>query len=301
MPEPSDSLEQLLPQWQTRIEQVLTRWLPSEARYQDAYHEAMRYASLNGGKRIRPALVYATGLATEQALDTLDGVACAVEMVHVYSLIHDDLPSMDDDALRRGKPTCHIQFGEAIAILAGDSLQALAFEVLSTDPAMQADPSTRLAMIRTLANASGYLGMAGGQAIDLAAVGHTLTLEQLERMHRFKTGALIHASIGMAALNAPGLAAEQKTRLQRYADAIGLAFQIRDDILDIEGDTETLGKQSGADQALEKPTFPGILGLAQSKQRLRALQQEALDALTPFGPAANALRGIADYIVERIH
>lgn len=295
------NLADLMPGWLDRIEDRLKHWLPRAPRHNGAYHQAMRYAALGGGKRIRPCLIYATGLATKQNLDALDGIACAVEMIHVYSLIHDDLPCMDDDDLRRGKPTCHVRFDEATAVLAGDSLQALAFKVLSSDPAMTDNPKIRLSIIETLATSSGYQGMAGGQAIDLAAVGKTLTLAELEEMHIYKTGALIRASVDMAAMNQPELSTEDRQNLTRYAECVGLAFQIRDDILDVEGDTETLGKQSGADAALCKPTFPGIIGLAHSKMRLNDLHGEAVDALSNFGPEANPLREIADFIVARIN
>lgn len=301
MTEAPSSLSTLMPEWLARIESQLETWLPHAPRHHGDFHEAMRYAALGGGKRIRPCLIYATGLATSQNLDALDGIACAVEMIHVYSLIHDDLPCMDDDDLRRGKPTCHIQFDEATAVLAGDSLQALAFKVLSIDPAMTADPGIRLNIIETLATASGYQGMAGGQAIDLASVGKELSLAELEEMHIYKTGALIRASVDMAAMNQPTLEPDLAAKLNRYAECVGLAFQIRDDILDVEGDTETLGKQSGADAALSKPTFPGIIGLAYSKMRLSDLHSEARDALSSFGPEANPLREIADFIVARIN
>lgn len=297
----AEPLTTAMPQWLARVEQCLEGWLPHAPRHSGDFHQAMRYAALGGGKRVRPCLIYATGIATQQDLAQLDGIACAVEMIHVYSLIHDDLPCMDDDDLRRGKPTCHIKFDEATAVLAGDSLQALAFKVLSTDPDMTSDPQIRLNIIETLATASGYQGMAGGQAIDLASVGKNLTLEELEEMHIYKTGALIRASVEMATMNKPELSPGQARNLTHYAESVGLAFQIRDDILDVEGDTETLGKQSGADAALSKPTFPGIIGLAHSKMRLRDLHSEALDALSSFGEEANPLREISDFIVARVN
>ncbi len=298
---PPTRLDTVMPQWLARIEDRLTHWLPPRKRYNARFHEAMRYSTLGGGKRIRPLLIYATGVATGQDLDQLDGPACAVEMIHVYSLIHDDLPCMDDDDLRRGKPTCHKAFGEATAVLAGDALQALAFKVLTTDPAMTDDPAIRLKMIATIATAAGYQGMAGGQAIDLDSVGKKLTLIELEEMHIYKTGELIRAAVNMAASNRPDLDPVLARGLNRYAECIGLAFQIRDDILDIEGDTKTLGKQSGADQALGKPTFPDIIGLSESKARLRELHQQALAALDGFDERADILRDIANYIVARIH
>ncbi len=294
------NLQEVMPTWLARIEDRLAHWLPRPSRYNRNFHQAMRYSTLDGGKRIRPLLMYATGLATHQNLDELDGPACAVEMIHVYSLIHDDLPCMDDDDLRRGKPTCHKAYGLATAVLAGDALQALAFRILATDPDMTSDSGIRLNMIATMATAAGYQGMAGGQAIDLDSVGKKLTLVELEEMHIYKTGELIRAAVNMAAMNNPDLEAARAKGLNRYAECIGLAFQIRDDILDIEGDTETLGKQSGADQALGKPTFPDIIGIRESRDKLRELHQEALDALADFGNEAAVLRDIANYIVERI-
>ena len=293
------TLETVMPQWQARIESVLERWLPPADRLPASLHQAMRYTTLEGGKRIRPLLVYAAGLATGQSLEALDGPACAIEMIHAYSLVHDDLPCMDDDDLRRGKPTVHKAFDEATAVLVGDALQARAFEVLTLDESMNPDSGVRLAMILNLAQASGSHGMVGGQAMDLAAVGRSLSIAELEAMHIHKTGALIRASVAMATLNLPEMDWQQVHALDHYAKCIGLAFQIRDDILDIEGDTETLGKQSGADKALDKPTFPGILGMAESKAKARELHQQALDSLSIFGSEAVVLREIADYIVMR--
>lgn len=286
---------------QERVEQNLDRWLPAAMIHPAHLHEAMRYAVLGGGKRIRPLLVYATGGALGVENTALDGPACAVELIHVYSLVHDDLPAMDDDDLRRGKPTCHKAFDEPTAILAGDALQTLAFYVLAHDPAIQVNATARLKMIETLALASGSRGMAGGQAIDLAAAGRTLTLGELEDMHIHKTGALIRASVALGALNKPEIDPDIFNRLDRYAKCIGLAFQIRDDILDIESDTATLGKTQGADIARDKPTYPALLGMAEAKQRARDLHQEALDCLGTLGEHADPLRGIAEYIVERIN
>jgi farnesyl diphosphate synthase len=245
-------------------------------------------------------LVYATGQALGVSPGELDGPACAVELIHAYSLIHDDLPAMDDDDLRRGKPTCHRAFDEATAILAGDALQALAFYILAHDPAMPDNPTARLAMIEHLALASGSRGMAGGQAIDLASEGQQLDLAELENMHIHKTGALIRASVRLGALSAtPG--AEQLDALDHYAKCIGLAFQIRDDILDIEGDTETLGKQQGADIARNKSTYPALLGLDEARQHARELHEEAVGRLALFGDEADPLRWLSAYIVERGH
>mgnify|MGYP001611321704 CR=1 FL=1 len=296
-----NTLEKVAPQWLQRIEAALDEWLPPAERHPVKLHEAMRYSTLDGGKRIRPLLIYATGMVSGQPIKELDGPAVAVEMIHVYSLIHDDLPCMDDDDLRRGKATCHKAFDEATAVLAGDALQALAFHVLTNDTRMAADADTRLAMIRSLTTAAGSRGMAGGQAIDLDSVGKTLNIAELETMHIYKTGALIRASVNLATLGATSLDERQRRSLDHYAKCIGLAFQIRDDILDVEGDTEVLGKPSGADQALDKPTFPGVIGLDASRQRATELHAEALDSLTGFGEEANVLRDIADFIVERIN
>lgn len=294
-------LKTLMPLWQDRIENVLEQWLPATTRFPATLHEAMRYSSLDGGKRIRPLLIYATGTATGQDLSQLDGPACAIELIHAYSLIHDDLPCMDDDDLRRGKPTCHKAFDEAMAVLAGDALQALAFQILSCDPAMTENATLRLSMINSLSRAAGSKGMAGGQAVDLASVGTQLQIAELEAMHIYKTGALIRASVRMATLNAPDLDEDVVTRLDHYSKCIGLAFQIRDDILDVEGDTEILGKQAGADMELEKPTFPGAIGLQASKARALELHAEAIDSVSILGDQADVLREIADFIVDRIH
>jgi geranylgeranyl pyrophosphate synthase len=284
-----------------RLERSLEHWIPAARTHPARLHEAMRYAALGGGKRVRPILVHAGGQAMGAAASSLDGPACAVELVHVYSLIHDDLPAMDDDDLRRGKPTCHKAFDEAIAILAGDAMQALAFQILATDPQMIADPARRLRMIELLARAAGSRGMAGGQAIDLGAVGRVLDIAQLEDMHVHKTGALIRASVLMGALSADAVDETRLEQLDRFAKCVGLAFQIRDDILDVEGDTETLGKTQGADQALNKPTYPALIGLDASREEARHLVDQALAAVEGFGAEADLLRWIARYIVERIN
>jgi farnesyl diphosphate synthase len=284
----------------SRVETALDHWLPKGGITPPALHQAMRYSVLEGGKRVRAVLAYATGQALGVSPGELDGPACAVELIHAYSLIHDDLPAMDDDDLRRGKPTCHRAFDEATAILAGDALQALAFYILAHDPAMPDNPTARLAMIEHLALASGSRGMAGGQAIDLASEGQQLDLAELENMHIHKTGALIRASVRLGALSAaPG--AEQLDALDHYAKCIGLAFQIRDDILDIEGDTETLGKQQGADIARNKSTYPALLGLDEARQHARELHEEAVGRLALFGDEADPLRWLSAYIVERGH
>jgi len=297
------SLTSLLETYQTRTEQALAHWLPAAKLNPSRLHEAMRYTSLNGGKRVRPLLVYLTGQMLGANPGTLDGPACALELIHVYSLIHDDLPAMDNDELRRGKPTCHIQFDEATAILAGDALQSLAFYILAHDPAMVADAGQRLTMVETLALASGSRGMAGGQAIDLAAVGlginDGMNLTELENMHIHKTGALIRASVKLGALSQPGVTSAQLEKLDHFANCMGLAFQIRDDILDVEGDTETLGKPQGSDQARNKPTYPALLGMAEAKRRADELHQEAIHSLTDWGETAQPLRDIAEYIIHR--
>ena len=285
--------------WQDRIETVLDSVLPAAATHPPRLHEAMRYSVLDGGKRMRPLLVYAAGEALGIAQAHLDIPAAAVELIHVYSLVHDDLPAMDDDDLRRGKPTCHKAFGEALAILAGDALQALAFQTLGQDPAMTPDPNLRLRMIGILAQAAGSRGMVGGQAIDLAATGRELSLAELENMHIHKTGALIRASVLLGALSQPATDPALLERLDRYAKCIGLAFQIRDDILDVVGDTATLGKPQGSDRVLNKPTYPALLGLEGAREHAQLLHQNALASLDAFGSEADPLRWIAAYIVER--
>jgi geranylgeranyl diphosphate synthase, type II len=288
-----------IPEYSARIEKVLDRWLPPAEKIPQRLHSAMRYAVLGSGKRLRPLLIYATGEALGLPPTRLDGPAAAVEIIHAYSLIHDDLPAMDDDALRRGRPTCHIAYDEATAILAGDALQVLAFQILAEDPAMDVTPAARVEMLKGVAVASGSAGMAGGQALDLAAAGRTLDLAELELMHIHKTGALIRASVLLAAQSAAGLDAGKFAALDRYAKCVGLAFQIQDDILDVEGKTETLGKQAGADSARNKPTYPSILGLSESKQRAVELRDQAMSALAPLGEAAAPLRWLAEYIVSR--
>ena len=275
---------------QERMARTLDHWLPSAVTPPRTLHEAMRYAALAGGKYVRPLLVYATGRSL--GID-------AVELIHAYSLVHDDLPAMDDDDLRRGKPACHKVYGDAMAILAGDALQALAFHILAQDPAIRAPAQRRLRMIDTLAVASSSQGMAGGQAIDLEAVGKDLDLQELENMHLRKTGALIRASVTLAALSRPELSEETLRQLGGYARCIGLAFQIRDDILDVEGDTATLGKEQGADMERNKPTYPALLGLEGAKRKAAELHERALALLEPLGGDADPLRWIAQYIVGR--
>ena len=291
--------EDYLSLYQTRAVKALEHWLPKEGIQPSHLHSAMRYAVLGDGKRIRPVLVYASGHAFGIDYDELDGPAAAVEMIHAYSLIHDDLPAMDDDDLRRGKPTCHKAFDEATAILAGDALQALAFHVLAHDPAMKVKAEQKIAMIDALAIASGSRGMAGGQSIDLDSVGKSLNIAELENMHIHKTGALIRSSIELGALSSKNLDEERFNRVSHFAKCIGLAFQIRDDILDVEGDTEVIGKPQGSDQERNKPTYPNLLGLKGAKEAAKNLHQEALNSLDIFDIKADVLRWIADYIVER--
>ncbi len=286
-------------EYTSRIEKVLDRWLPPAEKRPERLHSAMRYAVLGGGKRMRPLLIYATGETLGVSPEKLDGPAAAVEIIHAYSLIHDDLPAMDDDDLRRGRPTCHIAYDEATAILAGDALQVLAFQIMAEDKSMTAQPAARVEMLRTVAAASGSAGMAGGQAMDLAAAGKSLDLAELELMHIYKTGALIRASVLLAAQSAGSLAADKLTALDRYAKCVGLAFQIQDDILDVEGETAKLGKHAGADSARNKPTYPSILGLEKSRARALALRDDAVTVLAPFGEAAEPLIWLANYIVER--
>lgn len=262
-------------------------------------YEAMRYSVMNGGKRVRPLLAYAACEALGGQAEQANGAACAVELIHAYSLVHDDLPAMDDDDLRRGQPTTHKQFDEACAILAGDGLQSLAFSAL-LDPALSDCPAQiRLDMVSALALAAGPAGMVGGQAIDLGSVGLKLDQSALEYMHRHKTGALIEASVRLGALASGRSTPEQLQALQVYARAIGLAFQVQDDILDVESDTQTLGKRQGADIARDKPTYPALLGLDAAKAYALELRDQALAALRPFDAAAEPLRDLARYIVER--
>lgn len=286
---------------QQRVDAALAElFTPPRAELQRLY-QAMRYSVTNGGKRVRPLLAYAACEALGGDAGQADGAACAVELIHAYSLVHDDLPAMDDDDLRRGQPTTHKAFDEACAILAGDGLQSLAFEVLADPVRNPRDADTRLRMVGQLARAAGPAGMVGGQAIDLGSIGLKLDQAALEVMHRHKTGALIEASVCLGAL-ASGRADEAGLAdLQRYARAVGLAFQVQDDILDVESDTVTLGKRQGADIARDKPTYPALLGLARAKAYALELRDQALDALGRFGPDAEALGALARYIVERRH
>ena len=284
---------------QRRVDNALEGlFVPPRAELERLY-AAMRYSVMNGGKRVRPLLVYAGCQALDGDLQQADGAACAVELIHAYSLVHDDLPAMDDDDLRRGQPTTHKAFDEACAILAGDALQALAFEALSQPFGNPADPALRLELLTDLARAGGAAGMVGGQAIDLESVGQRLDQQALETMHRHKTGALIEASVRLGALASGKADAQRLVALQSYARAIGLAFQVQDDILDVESDTTTLGKTQGKDQAHDKPTYPALLGLPAAKAYALELRDQAHAALASFGEAAEPLRQLANFIVER--
>jgi len=293
------NLPERLDACRARVEARLAAWLPPADETPRRLHAAMRYATLSAGKRVRPMLVYLTGDALDVPIERLDGPACAVELIHAYSLVHDDLPAMDDDDLRRGRPTCHREFDEATAILAGDALQVLAFRILSEDESMVPDPAKRLRIIHLLATGSGTDGMAGGQAIDLAVEGRAMDVAGLERMHLLKTGALIRSSVLMAAWSADRQAPATLEALDEFGRHIGLAFQIRDDVLDVEGDTGTLGKTAGADSARDKPTYPSVAGIEEAKRRASELCHAALDALEPLGPRADPQRRLARYIVLR--
>lgn len=285
-----------IPQFQDHINLLLQTHLASDATEPQCLHQAMRYAIVDGGKRVRPLLVYVAGQCLDVAVEKLDAAAAAVEMIHCYSLVHDDLPAMDDDDLRRGKPTCHKAFDEATAILAGDAIQAKAFEILAADQHNEANVC--LQMIKCLADACGSCGMAGGQSIDLLATGQMLNLQQLQTMHQLKTGALIKASVLLAAIIAQ-TDDERYQQLAKFGDLIGLAFQIHDDILDVEGETEKLGKTQGADQELNKATYPAILGIEKAKHLLNITYDEALTALSAFGKEADNLRALGAFIVQR--
>lgn len=281
---------------QVSMEQALGDFLPAESVAPQELHVAMRYAVLDGGKRVRPLLVFAAGALFGAAAAELARAAAAVEMIHAYSLVHDDMPCMDDDALRRGKPTVHVKYGEASALLVGDALQAQAFLVLAES---DAEPARRLAMLRLLAAASGSVGMCGGQAIDLASVGMALSREALEQMHRLKTGALLRASVLLGAWCGKALTEAETAALDAYAAAVGLAFQVVDDILDATAESAVLGKTAGKDAADNKPTYVSILGLAQSRTLAEQLRGDAHRAVAPFGEQGLRLRQMADLIVER--
>ena len=282
--------------WQARFDRVLEQRLPPETHHPQQLHQAMRYSALAGGKRFRPVLVYATGQALGLGPEELDPVAAAIEIIHAYSLIHDDLPAMDDDDMRRGRATCHRAFDEATAILAGDALQALAFEVLARE--LPAGKANSLQAVHLIARACGSVGMAGGQALDLGSVGRDISVDALETMHRLKTGALIRASVAAPCLLAE-VGEDVVGRLEAYGDCVGLAFQVHDDILDVTGNSEVTGKAVLADAALDKPTFPSILGLDASRQRARELRDQAIDHLAAVPGDTSMLAWLAAYVIRR--
>lgn len=284
-----------------RVEKALDTVLPEAGTHPARLHEAMRYAVFNGGKRIRPTLAYATGEALGVSMDRLDHAAAAVELIHCYSLVHDDLPAMDDDDVRRGKPTCHRAYDEATAILVGDALQSLAFRTLASHVPDTVPTEARLEMVALLSLAAGSRGMAGGQMIDLEAVGRAMDVAQLEDMHIHKTGALIRASVLLAALCDPSLDADIRRRLDHFAKCLGLAFQIQDDVLDVDGDQAVTGKASGADARLNKPTYPTLLGVAEARRFARQLVDDALESIAPLGENAHWLQAIAGYVIDRDH
>lgn len=292
-------LVQQLPLYQQRVETHLQHVLANKPQTDARLLKAMSYSLLLGGKRVRPFLVYACGTLLGANLTDLDGPAAALEAIHSYSLIHDDLPAMDNDDLRRGKPTCHKAFDEATAILAGDALQALAFEIIASHPYQQVSSASVVSMLQQLALASGYSGMCGGQAIDLAQTNQRTDLAQLERMHRLKTGALIECAVQLAWLCSSKQDPAELAALQAFARALGLAFQVQDDILDIESDTQTLGKPQGSDTKANKATYPALLGLTQAKEKALQLYQDALGALAALPYNTDELRSFAQYIIER--
>lgn len=284
---------------QAEVERALDAFLPAATAVPHKLHEAMRYTTLGGGKRVRPLLAYAAGALFGADAQALARVAGAVEMIHVYSLVHDDMPCMDDDALRRGKPTVHVAYDEATALLVGDTLQAQAFQVLADTDTAVVPPARLVQMVRLLAQAAGSAGMCGGQAIDLDSVGLALSREELERMHQLKTGAMLRVSVVLGALAGRDLNAQELQALDTYSAAIGLAFQVVDDVLDATADSATLGKTAGKDAADNKPTYVSILGLEPSRALAEQLRREAHDALAPFGDKAQRLRELADLIVQR--
>ena len=280
-----------------RVDAALERELPATDAKPERLHEAMRYAVFNGGKRVRPLLAYAAGECLDVAPAALDAAAVAIELIHAFSLVHDDLPAMDDDDLRRGQPTLHIRYDEATAILAADALQPLAFQAIAGTESI--DVSSRIRLIDLVARACGSVGMTGGQSIDLAAEGTRLDAAEIEHMYALKTGALIHASVISACVLSPDISEAEFAALDAFARAVGIAFQIKDDILDVEGDTDVIGKPAGSDQALGKATFPGLLGVDASRRRCDELLQLGLAELTLFGERAEPLRWLANYIVSR--
>lgn len=293
----TDTFENRIAAYTQRLDEHLDAALPLPSTSPARLHEAMRYAVLNGGKRIRPLLVYAAGECLGVPVAVLDAPAVAIEMIHAFSLVHDDLPAMDDDDLRRGKPTVHIKYDEATAILAADALQPLAFSVLSKMEKVSAQAKNEL--VRLIADACGSVGMTGGQAIDLASEGSSLSEEKLEHMYSLKTGALIHASVLSPSVLREDLSPEDRKAIDAFGRVIGVAFQIKDDILDVEGETHVIGKQAGADERLDKATYPSLFGLEQSRQRCSELLEGALQHLEPFGKDALPLQWLARFIVQR--
>lgn len=288
----------LLDELKQRANDQLLKWLPDTSKTPTNLHQAMHYAVTNGGKRLRPLLVYATGLTLGAKLEQLDTAAAAIELIHCYSLVHDDLPAMDDDDYRRGQPTCHKAFDEASAILVGDGLQTRAFEILSA-PSAHLSTQQQLQMINTLATASGIHGMVGGQALDLNAEGQTISLEQLENIHHHKTGALLTASVQLGIIAANCNDEFTVTQLETFARAMGLAFQVQDDILDVEGSLEALGKQPGADASHHKATYPSLIGLDKSKAHLQRLYQQSLNALDQLSQDTSLLEHLCGNLIER--
>jgi farnesyl diphosphate synthase len=293
-----EAFAERLDHYRRRVDQKLADVLRADHEVPERLLDAMRYSVLGGGKRVRPLLVYASGELVGATEDTLDALAAAVELIHAYSLVHDDLPAMDDDDLRRGRPTTHRRFDEATAILAGDALQALAFEVLATDPALSADAHAQVRMVAWLARAAGPAGMVGGQALDIAAEGRRLDERGLERIHRGKTGALIRAAIMMPS-ELGTLSAEQRASLDVFASDIGLVFQIRDDLLEVEQDTATLGKNAGSDSANDKSTYPSTLGVEGARRRAAETQQRAVEALRSLGSSGDGLLWLSEFILNR--
>ncbi len=293
----TDSFEDRVAYYQQRVDECLDQALPQAATVPERLHEAMRYAVFNGGKRVRPLLVYATGECLGVAPELLDPPSVAIELIHAFSLVHDDLPAMDDDDLRRGKPTVHVQFDEATAILAADALQPLAFSVLGS--VAGTSDSIRTALVRLVADAAGSVGMTGGQSIDLWAEGRTLSVAELEHMYSLKTGALIHAAIMSACLLRDDLDREHVQALDDFSRLVGVAFQVKDDILDVEGETDVIGKPSGSDEKLSKATYPSLFGVEASRARCDELLAEALARLECFGASATPLQWLARYIVSR--
>jgi len=296
-----EALESRLNLWRERVEDELDRWLPSESLAPERLHAAQRYSVLGPGKRIRPALAYATAETLDMDLEQVDAAACAVELIHAYSLVHDDLPAMDDDDLRRGRPTCHKAFDEGTAILAGDSLQVLAFKLLASHPRMPPDPRIRVGLIELLADASGTAGMAGGQALDLQAEGRSLNVREIEQVHALKTGALIRASVLMAAHCSNTIDASDLAALGSFGAAIGLAFQIQDDLLDVEGDPTLLGKRTGSDESRAMPTYPAIAGMDGARERVRELHDRAASVLVQHGWHDGPLSALSDWMLTRSH